>query len=153
MKIGMMTGSFDPITLGHIALLDKALSEYDKVYIALLVNPDKRYTFALSDRLALVKAAIAGRDNVEVVAYDGWATDIAKACKVDSFVRGVRNDEDYAYEKEMADYNAAHGVATRLFKTDSPISSTSAKQKMLAGDYDELPPECVAMVRQMLSLQ
>ncbi|MBO4534495.1 MAG: pantetheine-phosphate adenylyltransferase [Clostridia bacterium] len=149
--IGMMTGSFDPITLGHIALLNAAKPRFDQVYVALLVNPDKEYLFDLDTRIEMCRAALADRPDVEVVAYDGWTTDLAKQLKVDRLIRGVRDEVDLAYEQEMAAYNAAHGVETLILHTDSTISSTEARGKLAEGDYSDIPAPCVPIVERYLA--
>lgn len=149
--IGMLTGSFDPITLGHIALLEAAKPRFDHLYVALLVNPDKEYLFDLDTRIAMCQAAVASYEGVEVVWYDGWTTDLAKKLGVDLLVRGVRDQADMAYEEDMAAFNAAHGVETLILTTDSLVSSTQAKAKLKAGDYSDLPLDCMPIVRAYLA--
>ncbi len=150
MKIGMLTGSFDPITIGHIALLERALPDFDKVYLALLVNPDKRYAFALPDRIEMAKAAVADKSDVEVVYSSGMTVDLAKRLGVNLLIRGVRDDKDRAYEEEMAAFNRDLGVDTVIYPADNLVSSTHCRELLDRGDYSELPPPCVPLVKRLL---
>ena len=74
-KICAVTGSFDPVTLGHVSLVEKALNDYEKVYVLMLINPEKEYFFTVKDRLDMLKKTFSDFDRVEVAFYDGYTAD------------------------------------------------------------------------------
>ena len=131
----MVTGSFDPITLGHEDIIEKALRAFDEVAVAILVNPDKKPLFTLEQRESMIRAVFG--DRVDVFSFTGLTVDAAKAMDASFLVRGIRDGEDLSYETEMADYNRAHGVETVFFLTDNrlrSISATKARDALLNGE-------------------
>ena len=130
----MVTGSFDPITLGHEDIIKKAIRAFDEVAVAILVNPDRDPLFSLEQRESMIRAVFG--DNVDVFSFTGLAVDAAKSMGVDFLVRGIRDAEDLVYETEMADFNRAHGVETVFFLSDSrlrSVSATKAREALLSG--------------------
>lgn len=149
----MLTGSFDPMTKGHEALLDEALSMYDEVVVACLVNEQKQYFFTPEERVKIVESAVSDKKGVRVVYSTDMAIATAKREGADVFVRGVRNDEDMAYEEEMREYNLTHGgVDTKLIKLDGyeDISSTSVKKEILEGNFRHIPSGAILAVMEIL---
>ncbi|NCA67117.1 MAG: pantetheine-phosphate adenylyltransferase [Clostridia bacterium] len=138
MKSCLVTGSFDPFTLGHLDIVKRAAKLFDKVYIAILVNPLKKCMFSVEDRLLVAKASTQDMDNVRVVSYAGMASDLAKELDIKYLVRGIRNNADYVYEYEMAEYNYINGkVETICLFTDSKmdkVSSTEVRLKLECGE-------------------
>ena len=130
----LVTGSFDPITLGHQAVIEKALRVFDEVSVAVLVNPDRYPLFTAEQRTAMIQAVYG--DRVNVFSYDGLAVDAAKSFGADFLVRGIRDEADLAYELEMADFNRAHGVETLFFLSDARlrgVSATKAREGLMSG--------------------
>ena len=130
----LVTGSFDTITLGHQAIIEKALSAFDEVAVAILVNPDRYPLFTADQRVTMIQAVFG--DRVNVFSYDGLAVDAAKACGADFLVRGIRDDGDLAYELEMADFNRVHGLETVFFLSDvrlRGVSATKAREGLMSG--------------------
>lgn len=130
----LITGSFDPITLGHEDIVQKAILAFDEVAIAILVNPERTPLFTLDERESMIRAVYG--DRVDVFSYTGLAVDAAKSMGADFLVRGIRNEEDLAYETEMADFNRAHGLETVFFLSDSRlrnVSATQAREALLSG--------------------
>lgn len=148
----MLTGSFDPITVGHMALIDYAEKKYDAVIIACLVNPDKEYTFTPDERLNIVNLAIMGRENVRAIYAEGLAVDVAKAHGASVFVRGVRNETDQKYENEMREYNLSFGIDTDIVSLDTlnDVSSTLVREQIKNGDFHLLPQGAVGTVKNIL---
>ncbi len=152
--VAMMTGSFDPMTKGHEALLDKALSIYDEVVVACLVNEEKEYFFSPNERIDIVKATIADKKGARVVYSTDMAVDTAIREGATVFVRGVRNDTDRQYEQWMRDYNLTHGgVDTHVLQLDGyeELSSTRAKEELKKGDFRSIPSSAILTVQQILS--
>ena len=137
----LVTGSFDPITLGHQNIIEKALLAFDEVAVAILINPERVPLFTTDERENMIRAVFG--DRVEVFSFTGFAVDAAQAIGADFLVRGIRDASDLAYETEMADYNRAHGVETVFFMADKKlrdVSATKARealQKGLRGAIDE----------------
>ncbi|MDE5600878.1 MAG: 16S rRNA (guanine(966)-N(2))-methyltransferase RsmD, partial [Clostridia bacterium] len=97
-RVALMTGSFDPFTKGHEAVLDEALSRFDEVVVACLINPDKRYTFTNEQRLALANSVCEYKKGARAIFSDKYAVEVASEVGACMLVRGVRNDNDSAYE-------------------------------------------------------
>ncbi len=138
MKSCLVTGSFDPFTLGHFDIVRRAAKLFDKVYVAILVNPLKKCVFTVEERLQIAKKSVETLENVKVVSYAGMTVELAKQLDVRYLVRGIRNGDDYLYEFEMAEYNRLNGkVETVSFFTDSrydKISSTEVRLKLECGE-------------------
>ena len=103
----LLTGSFDPITRGHFALIEAASRAFDEVTVCMFINADKTYMFDQADRLLFIREGIAELklDNVKVDFSQGYVADYAKEHGIAFVARGVRNTEDMSYELEMARYN------------------------------------------------
>ena len=100
MKVCLFAGTFDPITVGHYHTVTGLLNDYDKVIVAIGVNPDKTPFFSLEDRLSFLRLAFLDCDRVEVDSYDGLTVDYMKKRKVVDLVRGIRNGVDLEYEQK-----------------------------------------------------
>lgn len=105
MRIGLFQGSFDPITKGHIDCIKRACALCDKLIVLLAINPDKKYMFTKEERLEMIRLCFKDFDNIKVDYYDGFTADYGKMNNVDFFVRGIRDEKDLIYEKEIEDYN------------------------------------------------
>ena len=130
----LVTGSFDPITLGHEDVIEKAIRVFDEVAVAILVNPDRKPLFTLEERESMIRAVFG--DRVDVFSYTGRAVDAAKAAGACVLVRGIRGEEDLAYETSMAAFNRAYGVETVFFPADSrlrEVSATKAREALQKG--------------------
>ena len=150
MKKCMLTGSFDPFTKGHYDMLQRALKIFDKVYVAILVNPAKKSLFCVEDRMKIIRQAIGENSSVSVISYAGMTINLAKELQVDCLIRGIRSESDLDYEIEMSDYNLNEGaVDTVCFLSNnlSFISSTEVRRRirenedisdMVANDTQEL---------------
>ena len=152
-KTAMLTGSFDPFTKGHEALLDEALTMYDEIVVALLVNEQKQYFFTPEERVKLAESAVEGKRGVRVVYSTDMAVDTAKREGAEVFIRGVRNDEDMAYENEMREYNLTHGgVDTEIIRIDryEDISSTAVKKEILEGNFRHIPSSAIFTLMEIM---
>lgn len=144
-----VTGTFDPVTLGHMDLVEEGLNRYDIVYVAVLVNPDKQCAFPLEKRLKWLRDCLAPYKKRVILGHsEGLAADYCKRYGVDTIVRGVRNETDEAYETEMADFNLKEGVPTLLLPAKRQVSSTAVRDALKNGESLEglLPKEIIREV-------
>ena len=140
-----LAGSYDPITKGHIDVLERALDEYDEAVILLACNPDKQYLFSLEERVEFAKLAIKDYLNVTVDVCDGWVYEYCKNHGIDTVFRGYRNSDDLKYEEDMAEFNSLHGLNTKLVEGVREISSSLIRQKLKANeDIKKYLPDGVA---------
>ena len=104
MKIAIYPGSFDPITNGHLDILNRALKIFDKVIMLVAVNPDKKSRFSKEERIAMIKEAVDS-PKVEVDAYEGLTINYAKEHGASHLIRGLRAVTDFDYEFQLATAN------------------------------------------------
>ncbi|MGN1104052.1 MAG: pantetheine-phosphate adenylyltransferase [Candidatus Coproplasma sp.] len=97
-KICVFAGSFDPPTVGHLAVVEKSLQIFDGVTVALMINPAKNYLFSEEERLQLLCELFEDNPNVKVVKYEGCAVDLLERENTPFYVRGVRDSIDFEYE-------------------------------------------------------
>ncbi len=100
-------GSFDPITLGHMNVINQAINIFDEVYIAIMNNPNKKSNmFTIEERLEMIKELYKGYNNIKVVCDEGLTVDLAEKLECTSILRGIRNFTDYDYENQLAIINS-----------------------------------------------
>ena len=147
-KKAIFPGSFDPITIGHIEIVEKSLKIFDEIIIAIGTNPEKNYMFTESQRLNFIIKYFKNKKNVKVVAYDGLTFELCKKLDVKFIVRGVRNILDFEYEKNMAEFNRNLGQIETIIITssnkNSHISSSFVKELIKNNsDFENLVPNTV----------
>ncbi|MBQ9782509.1 MAG: pantetheine-phosphate adenylyltransferase, partial [Clostridia bacterium] len=140
----IFAGSFDPITKGHESVIEKSAKMFDKLIVAICINPEKHTLFSVEKRLKMINAVTKKYKNVQVCYHEGMLVDLMKEKGAIYNVRGVRNDTDYNYENNM------HLVNSKLYKDIvtiflpcseeySQISSTLVRNKIKNGQsLDEL---------------
>ena len=101
MKTAICPGSFDPITLGHLDIIQRAAQMFDRVIVAVLVNPGKNPSFTVEERLSMIQCAVADIPNVEVECFDGLLADYARLRNAHTIVNGLRAVTDFEYEVQM----------------------------------------------------
>ncbi len=144
-------GTFDPITIGHLDIIERAAKTFDEVYVAIMINKTKKCTFSLDERIDFIKRCTTHINNVHVVYSDGLTVDKAKelGCKV--IVRGIRAVTDYEYELAQATSNLMLNdeIETCLFVSKpelSFLSSSIAKEiASFNGDISKFIPESIAL--------
>ena len=119
----VVPGSFDPITMGHLDIVERAADQFDRVVVAVLENPRKEGLFSVDERLSLIRDQIAGRENVEVDRFQGLLVDFCAANGLGVIVKGLRAVSDFEYELQMAQMNRRMGGVETLFLSTSPEHS------------------------------
>ncbi len=104
-RIAVYPGSFDPVTNGHIGVLERATNLFDEVIFLLAVNIEKKSRFSLDDRLLMMKDAAKDFPRVKVEAYSGLTVDYCRKCGAKHLIRGLRAVTDYEYEFQLAAAN------------------------------------------------
>lgn len=135
MKKAVFAGTFDPVTVGHEYVIEKASEIFDELIVAVGVNSQKTPLFKLEDRLKMLDTVCKKYSNVKVLSYNNLTVDLMKSLDVKYAVRGVRNEKDYLYEEVINDNNIKlyPEYTTVLIKCDknlSQISSTEVRNRL-----------------------
>ncbi|MBO4661609.1 MAG: pantetheine-phosphate adenylyltransferase [Bacteroidaceae bacterium] len=127
MKTVVFPGSFDPFTLGHADLVERALRIFDRVIIAVGYNVDKQSWIPVDERVRAVQELYLEESRVKVMSYNNLTVDFAKENNAGFILRGVRTMQDYEYERQMADINSMlDGIETVVLFTDNTLSGISS---------------------------
>ena len=153
-RICLFPGTFDPVTLGHTDIINRALPLFDKLYIGIGRNTNKQPMFSEQQRLDWLNQIYKGNDKIEAVVYDGLTVDCCKKVGANYILRGIRYVNDFEYEKGIADMNRsiAHEIET-VFLTCLPqytsVASTLVRDVLkYGGDVSQfLPKEVVKSIR------
>ena len=148
MKIAICPGSFDPVTLGHLDIINRARKVFDKTIVAVLVNPEKHTMFTVDERIELLKKCTAGMDDVEVVGFEGLLADYARERGVTAIVKGLRaSDFEYEFQQALTNKKLNPNLETMFLTTSSEnmfLSSSIVKQiARFGGDISNFVPECI----------
>ncbi len=157
----LYAGSFDPVTNGHLNIIERASKMFDSLTVAIAVNPQKTGFFTVEERAELVREVTRHLPNVKVDTFTGLTADYVNRNGFTAYVRGLRDSTDFVNERQMAQMNArlfTGGTETVLLMTDprdSFISSSLIKEvASLGGNVDELVPGYVAeKIKEKLSYQ
>ncbi|OBF17845.1 pantetheine-phosphate adenylyltransferase [Mycobacterium sp. ACS4331] len=141
-------GSFDPVTLGHIDVFERAAAQFDEVVVAVLVNPNKKGMFSVEERIELITESCAHLPNLRVESGQGLVVDFARARGLTAIVKGLRTGTDFEYELQMAQMNRHVAGVDTFFVATAPkysfVSSSLAKEvATLGGDVTDLLPDVV----------
>jgi len=104
-RIALFPGSFDPITLGHVDIIERAVPLFDEIKIAVGTNSAKNYLFSLEQRVQWIEQTFAHEPKISVITYEGLTVDFAKEVGVQFLLRGLRNPADFEFEKAIAQAN------------------------------------------------
>ena len=148
MRRAVCPGSFDPVTNGHVDVINRAARLYDELVVAVLVNPGKAGLFSVDERMELLRDACAGLPNVRVDSFEGLLVDYCRAHDVPVIVKGLRAVSDFEYELQMAQMNRELAGIETLFVPTAPqvghLSSSLVKQiAQFGGDVSTLVPKAV----------
>ncbi|MFK7050488.1 MULTISPECIES: pantetheine-phosphate adenylyltransferase [Flavobacterium] len=148
MRKAVFPGSFDPITLGHIDIIERSLPLFDEIVIAIGINADKKYMFSLEERIRFIEETFKYEDKITVVSYEGLTIDLCKRLEADFILRGLRNPADFEFEKAIAHTNRLLSKIDTVFlltASDTSFISSSIVRDVIrnGGDYTGLVPEAV----------
>ena len=151
MKIAVFPGSFDPITIGHVELVERAMPLFDKIIVAVGVNSQKKSLFSLDERIDWLEAVFADHSSVQVDTFTGLTAHFCSKKGAQYILRGLRNASDFDYEKTISQLNSAisPGLETFFFISKpeySHISSTIVREIIKGkGDASPFLPEGLAL--------
>ncbi|MGK5112143.1 MULTISPECIES: pantetheine-phosphate adenylyltransferase [unclassified Geodermatophilus] len=148
MRRAVCPGSFDPVTNGHVDVINRAAALYDELVVAVLVNPGKAGLFTVEERMELLRDAVAGLPNVTIDSFQGLLVDYCRARGIPVIVKGLRAVSDFEYELQMAQMNRELAGIETLFVPTAPqvghLSSSLVKQiATFGGDVSSLVPKAV----------
>lgn len=147
MKRCVYPGSFDPITNGHLDIIDRASKIFDEVVVAILINVDKKGLFDIEERQKLISKAIEPYKNVKVESFNGLLIDFMRQQEASVIIKGLRTVSDFEYELQMALMNNKLDANIETFfmmtkAENSYLSSSSVKQvAKFGGSIEGLVPE------------
>jgi pantetheine-phosphate adenylyltransferase len=148
MKRAVFPGSFDPITLGHLDVIERSIPLFDEIVIGVGTNSEKKYMFPLNKRMTFIKKTFAKYKNISVTQYEGLTIEFCKEIQADFIIRGLRNPADFEFEKTIAHTNRKlSGIETIFLLTAAQTSyiSSSVVREIISnhGDYTQLVPSKV----------
>ena len=150
MRTALFPGSFDPVTNGHIDVIERASSLFDKIHVTIAINGEKNPMFSLEERESLLGEVCASFENVDVGTFDGLLIDAAKKFEASAVIRGLRAISDFEYEFQMAMMNRTLSESCEtVFLMPKPaysfLSSRMIKEiAMFGGDVSHFVPPPVA---------
>ncbi len=138
MSLAVVPGSYDPITVGHVDIIERTAKLFDVVVVAVMLNASKQYRFTIEQRAQLAKISCAHIHNVKVLISEGMLVDVVDELSATAVVKGVRTIKDFRYEQEMAYYNRTKNPKVEtLYMPCSPnlkrVSSTLVRRAMDEG--------------------
>lgn len=148
MKRAVFPGSFDPITLGHCDIIQRGLTLFDEVIVAIGENSSKTNMFTLEQRQSFIEDTFTGQPKVKVMTYTGLTTDFCREINADFILRGLRNPADFEFEKAIAHTNRNIGDIETVFlltSVETSFISSSIVREIIhyKGDYNNLVPRAV----------
>ena len=148
MKKAIFPGSFDPITLGHHDIIERGVTLFDELIIAIGINADKKNMFSLEERKQFIEDSFGNNPKIKVVTYEGLTVHFCQENNIDFILRGLRNPADFEFEKAIAHTNRDLAPIETVFlltaASTSYISSSIVRDVIRNnGDYTKLVPKTV----------
>ena len=148
MKKAIFPGSFDPLTLGHVDIIERGVTVFDELIIAIGINADKKYMFSLEERKQFIEKTFKHEPKIKVVTYQGLTVNFCREINANFILRGLRNPADFEFEKAIAHTNRKLSEIETVFLLTSSgksyISSSIVRDVIRNdGDYTGLVPEAV----------
>ena len=105
-RLGVYAGSFDPLTIGHLWMIQEGVNLFDRLIVAVGINPEKRYTFSLEERVSMLRESLKQYRNLSVTSFSNrYLIDYAQSIGATHILRGIRSESDYEYERTMRNIN------------------------------------------------
>lgn len=150
MKRALFPGSFDPITLGHVDIINRALPLFDELVIAIGINANKKHMFSLEQRIEFIQNTFKDEPKIKVDSYRGLTVDFCKKIEANFILRGLRNPTDFEFEKTITQVNRTlSDIETVFLLTSSETSflSSSIVREVIEfkGDYSKMVPASVRL--------
>ena len=146
-KVALFPGTFDPFTLGHLDIVNRGLNMFDEVVVAIGMNTGKKHMFSLEQREQWIKEIFDNETRVRVASYEGLTAKYAEQIGAHFILRGLRTNQDFTYEKQIAYVNedmspSINSVFLMSQQTNATVSSTIVRDLIqFGGDYENyLPP-------------
>jgi pantetheine-phosphate adenylyltransferase len=145
-KIALFPGTFDPFTLGHLDIVNRGLNMFDEVVVAIGVNMGKKHMFSLEQREQWIKEIFENEPRVRVASYEGLTAKYAEQIGAQFILRGLRTNQDFTYEKQIAYVNedmspTINSVFLMSHQTNATVSSTIVRDLIqFGGDYEKYLP-------------
>tara|TARA_Y100000385_G_scaffold71922_1_gene72311 strand:- start:9803 stop:10273 length:471 start_codon:yes stop_codon:yes gene_type:complete len=145
-KIALFPGTFDPFTLGHLDIVNRGLNMFDEVVVAIGVNTGKKHMFSLEQREQWIKEIFENEPRVRVASYEGLTAKYAEQIGAQFILRGLRTNQDFTYEKQIAYVNedmspTINSVFLMSHQTNATVSSTIVRDLIqFGGDYEKYLP-------------
>ena len=157
MRTALYPGSFDPITNGHVDIIERALKLFDKLYVVISINPDKKTLFSAEERADILRHVLANHSQIEVIENTVLTVQKARELKASHIVRGLRALTDFDYEFQLTNANRVldKTIDTVFFMTDNRhafLSSSAVKEiARFGGEIKEfLPPYAATKMREKM---
>lgn len=153
MKVAVYPGSFDPLSNGHLDIINRASKLFDKLIILVSLNPRKKYIFTEQERVDIVKQSCAHLDNVEVIASKSLVLDFAKKHNAVAIIRGLRNHRDFDSEMELFQFNHVidNSIETLLlFPSTNNLFLSSSSIKELIMFNSDISPYVPSVVKEQI---
>ena len=150
-KVAIFPGSFDPITIGHQAVINKAAMLFDEVIVAIGINTTKKYMYSLESRTKWIEQIFSDQSNINVKTYEGLTVNFCSSIEAQFIVRGLRSATDFEFERQIAEMNESmnKNIQTVFLLTDqkhSAISSTNVREIVKSGgNADQFVPAQVKL--------
>ena len=148
LRRAIFPGSFDPLTLGHLDIINRGVTLFDELIIGIGINSDKKYMFSLEERKSFIEQTFNGESRIKVMTYEGLTVDFCREIEADFILRGLRNPADFEFEKAIAHTNRHLSEIETVFLLTSSgksyISSSIVREVIRhGGDYTKLVPNAV----------
>ena len=150
MKKAVFPGSFDPITIGHVDIIKRAMKVFDEIIIAVGDNTDKKYMFPKEKRVEFVKQTFNNYNSIKIESYSGLTVDFCNKNNTEFMIRGLRNPADFEFEKSIALTNRKMTDIETIFFLTSPensfVSSSIVRDLIRnSGDYKLFIPKGITL--------
>tara|TARA_X000001036_G_C20418526_1_gene700144 strand:+ start:111 stop:563 length:453 start_codon:yes stop_codon:yes gene_type:complete len=150
MKKAIFPGSFDPITIGHVDIIKRAMKVFDEIIIAVGDNTDKKYMFPKEKRVEFVKQTFNNYNSIKIESYSGLTVDFCNKNNTEFMIRGLRNPADFEFEKSIALTNRKMTDIETIFFLTSPensfVSSSIVRDLIRnSGDYKLFIPKGITL--------